>query len=1228
MNIISVEQQAISAIRASDNLIMTEKRVKMAPTIRPDMVKSFSGEGDVEAWLSKVELVAKLTNIDDVASFIPLYLEGGALAVYLEMGEHQKTDIRAIKGALRDAFADNQFIAYARMRECRWAGETVDVFANELRRLAKLSGFTGDGLEHVVKLAFITGFPDNIGLDLQQVVGVGDMKVADIIGRARVLAQNTGGVAAPAVEPVPKGKKFGVKCYQCGGPHFVRDCSERRRKFVCFVCGEEGHIASRCKANESRGRGRGATGERDTEHGKSMKGGTSEQSAESGVGCASGRPTYTSMGGVRGVPVIRIRSKGRSLCALVDTGCSNTMIKSQHVDDWTGEVHTKAVDGRTVKCKGTAQVELEIAGEYVEAKAIVVDDMVGTIDVVIGMDIIEKLGGLTVGNKTVQFGRVACAVVDETSTRTMQRPGKITIHDKDFEATFEDVWTVKYHWKNGQAPQLKNRIAMYENKMNDATRESFDGEIEKWIEQGILRPWAGEVDGIIPLMAVEQPTKNKVRPVLDFREVNEFVECHTGDDLIDVCGDRMREWRKVEGEPEIVDLSAAYLQLRVDPDLWKYQVVQYKGKNYCLTRLGFGLNSAPRIMTKVLKTVLEQSQEIGGATSSYIDDILVDVSQVKTGEVISHLAKYGLLAKPAMQLEGEAALGLKLSRGSDGMLVFGRNSDVPVVSGKLSKRELFSICGKLVGHYPVAGWLRIATSFIKRQSEGEKWTDYIGDRAQLMIEEVVDAVLKDDPVRGKWGVKPTEEGVVWCDASNLGMGVLVEMDGVVVEDGAWLRKTDDHHHINVAELEAVLKGVNLGIKWGLRTITVVTDSATVSGWIRVTLSEEKRVKTGGAAEILVKRRLGTLKALVEELGITIEVRLVPSKDNKADVLTRVKKEWLCQTSKVDFRRKGAAISAATNSVVKDLHDQHHMGVERSWYLAKEVDPTITKQQVKEVVKNCARCQSIDPAPLQHEVGGLEVNAVWERLAVDITHFHGIAYLTMVDCGPGRFTIWRQLKSEAAQHIVEELGQVFRERGPVRELLLDNATAFRSDLFTRFLESWKVRPYYRAAYRPSGNGIVERNHRTIKAMAERGNMSPMEAVFYFNSAPRYRQEEETIPQRSVFRYEWRQPAGPESDDVRMNEPSAQVTVGDEVWVKPPNARCTTQWNRGVVTKVNSASNIEVDHMPRHILDLRTVAIAEDDVERDQQGVAAGETEDRRYPQRDRRVPAWQGDYVLY
>ena len=66
-------------------------------------------------------------------------------------------------------------------------------------------------------------------------------------------------------------------------------------------------------------------------------------------------------------------------------------------------------------------------------------------------------------------------------------------------------------------------------------------------------------------------------------------------------------------------------------------------------------------------------------------------------------------------------------------------------------------------------------------------------------------------------------------------------------DAAWMRKKGDYGHINVAELQAVLKGINLGVKSGMRDITVMTDSATVCGWVRNTASEEKRKDVEGAA---------------------------------------------------------------------------------------------------------------------------------------------------------------------------------------------------------------------------------------------------------------------------------------------------------------------------------------------------------------------------------------------
>ena len=1194
---------------------------KMASFVKHDVLRAFNGDGDLVAWLQKAELVARLTNIKDVASFIPLYLEGGALAVYLEMDSEEQKQFDMIKKRLKEAFTDNEFVAYSKLRESRWTGEPVDVYANELRRLARTCGLEGDGLDQVVRLAFVTGFPESVSVELQQVAGLHkSISVSELVGRARILTANMGGagMSAPALA---MGNGSGARktssrgCFACGGPHLLRDCpsesTNRRKSVICFRCGGENHIAAHCQF-EQKGKFKGGRG----------AAGAAEDGREPSISAGAARE-------IMDVPTISVTVGGRVCRALVDTGCSNTMIRVGLVDSWEGEVSTKAFDGRVVKGRGATKVELLVDGKKVKTKSTVVDSLVGDVDLVIGMDVIRQLGGVTVGRSQVKFGEgIACASASVESTLLKDRESdacastsgeSLIVRDRDFNATFDGkMWSVEYFWKDGEAPTLRNRVSLYNPEMDPDKLAKFEHEVETWIQEGILMPWHEEVsEGVIPLMAVEQVNKNKVRPVFDFRELNEAVECHTGDAVIDVCDDVLRQWRQMDGETEIVDLKSAYLQIRVSPDLWKYQLVNFKGKTYCLTRLGFGLNCAPRVMTKVLKTVLKQSSEIQHSTSSYIDDILVNVSRVSSEDVIAHLKSHGLVAKPAEKLEGGTALGLRLTRDVGGRLWFGRSGEVPTVDHRLTKRELFSLCGKLTAHYPVAGWLRLASSFVKRHAEGEKWDGYIGDRAQTMIEEIVQRVGQDDPVRGEWAVKQAAEGTVWCDASDLCKGVMLDIGGVVVEDAAWMRKSDDYHHINVAELDAVLKGINLGVKWGLKKIIVVTDSVTVSRWIDLTLSEEKKVKTTGAAEILVKRRLAALKAMVEELGITLEVKIVASKGNKADGLTRVRKEW---RERVKTKQEGVGCAAVGFSP-KELHDQHHFGVERSYFLARQVDPSITKEQMKAVVRSCEQCQSIDPCPIRHTVGELSVNRDWERLAIDVTHYRGVPYLSMVDCGPGRFTIWRRMKNEQTEQIISELTQVFYERGPVDQILMDNASSFRSEAFMKFLVDWNIQPYFRAAYRPGGNGIVERNHRTIKAIAERGRISPIDAVFYYNCSPKYGQDETSVPQRSVMRYTWRLPVM--DPEKQAEEPHATVTVGEEVWVKPPDAKCTSQWNRGRVTKVTSANNIEVDHMPRHILDVR--AAGNPDAVRREQSQSPAEC---RYPLRHRQAPVWHRDYDLY
>ena len=167
---------------------------------------------------------------------------------------------------------------------------------------------------------------------------------------------------------------------------------------------------------------------------------------------------------------------------------------------------------------------------------------------------------------------------------------------------------------------------------------------------------------------------------------------------------------------------------------------------------------------------------------------------------------------------------------------------------------------------------------------------------------------------------------------------------MVAEDAAWLQKKDDASHINVAELDAVLKGVNLALKWELRDVHLKTDSSTVVSWVKLVVTNERKVKTKGAAEMLVKQRLGLLEDLIQEFGLKLRLSFVFSEKNKADILIRVRKTWLRVSE--HLVEGVAAANYLENPDSSELHDMHHMGVDRMLFLARKVIPNINKKRGK------------------------------------------------------------------------------------------------------------------------------------------------------------------------------------------------------------------------------------------------------------------------------------------
>jgi len=500
---------------------------------------------------------------------------------------------------------------------------------------------------------------------------------------------------------------------------------------------------------------------------------------------------------------------------------------------------------------------------------------------------------------------------------------------------------------------------------------------------------------------------------MDGRELNAFVECHTGDDKVAVCGENIRKWRQLRRDLNVVDLKSVYLQIHISKDLWKYQVVKSKGVHYASTRLGFGLSCAPRIMTSILGKVVSLDDHVRRAMDHYIDDIVVQETIASAEEVCQHLAKYGLETKKPFGLNGRRLLGIALKQNSHGSLQMSRITPLTDISAdfvRQTNRELFSSCGRLVGHYPVAGWLRLQCSFLKRLGCGGAWDSPVGKTVSMLAKELLAKVRIEDPVRGLWGVDSGDPVTVWTDASSLGIGVVLDVGGRIVEDASWLRKGGDYSHINVAELDAVTRGVNLTIACGFKSFMLAVNSLIVMSWVGNTIDACSHVETKGAAEMLVKRRLGVIRDTISEFGLNVSVRFVPTAENKGDCMTRVPKRWLGHRETGSF---GANVTAAlvTGDSIEDAvwaaHLPHHLGIDRTLYLAKPIRVDLSQEQVKSKLAGCEACQRIDPALRSEKfmpTGKLSVEGNWHSVAVDVTHYEDRLFLSTVDCGPSRFAI--------------------------------------------------------------------------------------------------------------------------------------------------------------------------------------------------------------------------------
>ena len=157
-----------------------------------DVVRPFDGTSCVIEWLEKFELITKLKKTEDLHIVLPMFLEGNALAVYTELSENQKKDVKDIKGALRNAFSVNPFQAYEQFTKRVWRDEPVDVYMTELRKLARIAGV---GSDELLLRAFVTGLPDVVSRELRAMSEIETLALPNVVDRARALMSDPSGIS-------------------------------------------------------------------------------------------------------------------------------------------------------------------------------------------------------------------------------------------------------------------------------------------------------------------------------------------------------------------------------------------------------------------------------------------------------------------------------------------------------------------------------------------------------------------------------------------------------------------------------------------------------------------------------------------------------------------------------------------------------------------------------------------------------------------------------------------------------------------------------------------------------------------------------------------------------------------------------------------------------------------------------------------------------------------------